>query len=448
MREYDCKQMVASRAVLALAAVASVGAAVAVPLLWAQATPAAQVGAVLTAATALVVLALAVWRAPRAGLGFELWVRGGFRAVCRQKGLVIKAGDAVRYPLVGQLAGTRRGFRLRIRPLPGQSLADFEKVAAALAMAYGLTGVRFRNDGAGVITMLAGYQPIDAHEFPASAISTSVNIGDASSVSWRELLGGVRVGLAEGGRPYLLPLIDSHTLIAGQTGAGKGSVIWSLLLGLTPAVEAGAVELWGFDPKRMELSVGRELFAHYAADPEAMVELLEAAHDAMQARAAELAGWTRRFEPSPESPLHVIIIDELGYLSALLPDRKLRERAERALSGVLVLGRAVGFTVVGALQDPRKETLSLRDLFPTRVAMRLPKPMVDLVLGSGAYEAGAQCDLIPAREAGAGVAFVMDESSTLPICVRMSWCSDQLIRSVAGRLAGGSAAPRLNRATT
>jgi hypothetical protein len=152
----------------------------------------------------------------------------------------------------------------------------------------------------------------------------------------------------------------------------------------------------------------------------------------------------RRFEPSPEHPLHVLVVDELGYLLAL-SDRKLRDRAEKALSGVLVLGRAVGFVVVGALQDPRKETVSLRDLFSVRVAMRLPKPMVDLVLGHGMYEAGAQCDLIPPRAAGAGVAFVVDESSTLPVCVRMSWCSDQLIRSVAGRLAGGSAdAPRLH----
>ena len=86
-------------------------------------------------------------------------------------------------------------------------------------------------------------------------------------------------------------------------------------------------------------------------------------------------------------------------------------------------------SVVGALQDPRKETLGFRDQFPTRVAMRLPKPMVDLVLGSGMYEAGAQCDLIPPREAGAGVAFVVDEGSTLPTCIRVDWSSDELIRS-------------------
>jgi S-DNA-T family DNA segregation ATPase FtsK/SpoIIIE len=200
----------------------------------------------------------------------------------------------------------------------------------------------------------------------------------------------------------------------------------------------------------MELSIGREFFGErYAAEPVAMVELLEAAHEAMHARADELAGVARRFEPSERHPLHVLVVDELGYLTALLPDRKLRARAEDALQGILTLGRSVGFTVVGALQDPRKETLGYRDLFPTRVAMRLQKPMVDLVLGAGMYEAGAQCDLIPPRQAGAGVAFVKDEASTLPLCVRLSWCSDDLIRATAARLlsAGGSDVPQLRAIT-
>jgi S-DNA-T family DNA segregation ATPase FtsK/SpoIIIE len=157
--------------------------------------------------------------------------------------------------------------------------------------------------------------------------------------------------------------------------------------------------------------------------------------------ADRLAGRARRFEPSVEHPLNVLVIDELGYMSALLPDRKLRAEAEQLMSAILALGRSVGFVVVGALQDPRKETLGFRDLFPTRVAMRLPKPMVDLVLGSGMYDAGAQCDLIPPRGAGAGVAFVVDEGSTLPMCIRVDWSSDELIRSAVASL--GLPAPEL-----
>ena len=71
--------------------------------------------------------------------------------------------------------------------------------------------------------------------------------------------------------------------------------------------------------------------------------------------------------------------------------------------------------------------------------MRLPKGMVDLVLGNGMYEAGAQCDLIPATETdGAGVAFVVDETSTLPVMVRTPWCSDDAIRQGAAQLSAPS----------
>jgi DNA segregation ATPase FtsK/SpoIIIE, S-DNA-T family len=443
--EYDYKLMTAARLLLGLAFAAVLAAVVAVLLLWRQGS-AGMAGAVLACLLALVLVVVAVWRLPQAGLGFEWQVRRRFRAVCREKGLAKQAGEAVSFPMAARLSGSRDGFRMTVRPLLGQSLADWERAAAAFTLAYGATGTRFRNDGGGRLTMFVGYQKLDSHEF----LMTGEAGAAAPGVTWRDRLARVEVGTAEGGQPFFLPLLDSHILCAGMTGAGKGSLIWSLLLRLVPAYEAGVVRFWGFDPKRMELSIGRQFFAdRYAADSEAMVALLEAAHDEMQARADELAGQVRRFEPSPAHPLHVLVVDELGYLSALLPDRKLRDRVEKALSGILVLGRAVGFVVIGALQDPRKENLSFRDLFPTRVAMRLPKPMVDLVLGHGMYEAGAQCDLIPPREHGAGVAFVVDESSTLPVCVRMSWCSDELIRATAARLLPPSpdSAPRLRPVT-
>jgi S-DNA-T family DNA segregation ATPase FtsK/SpoIIIE len=443
---YDYRQMAAARAWLGLAAVAVLGAAVAVVWAARQAEPGPAAAAVLGVLLALLLVVVAVVQAPRAGLGFEYQVRRRFRTVCREKGLAKQQGDRVLFPSAGQLVGDLGGFRLRVRPLVGQSLTDWERAAPAFTMAYGTTGTRIRNEGDGTLTLLVGYQRLDAHEF-----SGGPDVEPPVATSWRERLAAVEVGTAEGGQPYLLPLIGSHLLVAGETGAGKGSVIWSLLLRLVPAYEAGVVRFWGLDPKRMELSIGRQFFGdRYAADPVAMVELLEAVVAEMNARADQLAGVARRFEPSTAHPLHVVVVDELGYLSALLPDRKLRARAEEALQAVLTLGRSVGFVVVGALQDPRKEVLSYRDLFPTRVAMRLQKPMVDLVLGTGMYEAGAQCDLIPPRDAGAGVAFVKDEGSTLPLCVRMSWCSDDLIRTTAARLlpaSGGQSVPHLRAVT-
>src|ERR1035437_5419323 len=89
-------------------------------------------------------------------------------------------------------------------------------------------------------------------------------------------LSGLPVGRCEDGTPWRLRLAATHVLIAGATGSGKGSVIWSLIRALLPAIAAGWVQVWALDPKRMELSFGRALFHRYACQAAAMVELLEA----------------------------------------------------------------------------------------------------------------------------------------------------------------------------
>ena len=65
----------------------------------------------------------------------------------------------------------------------------------------------------------------------------------------------------------------------------------------------------------------------------------------------------------------------------------------------------MGVCVVGALQDPRKDVISLRNLFSTRIALRLDESdQVDMVLGDGARDRGALADQIsPLPYIGAGV---------------------------------------------
>jgi S-DNA-T family DNA segregation ATPase FtsK/SpoIIIE len=93
--------------------------------------------------------------------------------------------------------------------------------------------------------------------------------------------------------------------------------------------------------------------------------------------------------------------------------------------------------VVAALQDPRKEVISIRNLFPDRIAMRLDEPeQVDMVLGDGARDRGAYADLISCDPAtGAGVAFVRLETDPDPVRVRASWVSDPDIRDMCAQYA-------------
>ena len=117
-----------------------------------------------------------------------------------------------------------------------------------------------------------------------------------------------------------------------------------------------------------------------------------------------------------------------------------------ALATLTTQGRAVGYAVVAALQDPRKDVLTIRNLFPDRIAMRLDEPeQVDMVLGDGARDRGAACELISTDPAtGAGVAFVRLEADPDPVRVRAGWVTDADIRAMAGacipdagRVAGG-----------
>lgn len=253
-------------------------------------------------------------------------------------------------------------------------------------------------------------------------------------------LAAVPFGRCDDGRPAVVPLLGTHVLISGATGAGKGSVLWALLAAIGPAIRDGRVIVFGIDPKGgMELGVGAGLFARLitmdgpggVADT---IEFLEQLADYVDARAARLAGRTRRLTPTPEDPFVLVVIDELASVTAFIPDSKLKLRAEAALGRLLTKGRAPGYCVIGAVQDPRKEVVKYRDLFPTRVGLRLVEPaQVDLALGDGARKRGARCDLIP--DTSPGVGYLIADGSTTVTRVRAAYLEDDTIRQLAANCA-------------
>jgi S-DNA-T family DNA segregation ATPase FtsK/SpoIIIE len=244
-------------------------------------------------------------------------------------------------------------------------------------------------------------------------------------------LDGLPLALREDGEFYRLRLTGSHVLVAGATNAGKGSVLWSLIRALAGGVRAGLVELWAFDPKGgMELAAGAPLFARFAyEDPDSMAGVLEEAVKRMRQRAARLRGVTRQHTPTVDEPLIVVVVDELAALTAYLTDRKVRDRIRESLGLLLSQGRAVGVHVVAALQDPRKDVLPFRDLFPTRIGLRLTEhEQCDMVLGDGARDRGAVCDRIP--ETSPGIGYVVLDGVREPVRVRFSYLTDDDIRDL------------------
>jgi hypothetical protein len=135
--------------------------------------------------------------------------------------------------------------------------------------------------------------------------------------------------------------------------------------------------------------------------------LLEVAVQVMRERLDRMRGVTRLHTPSTGEPLIVLIIDEIAALTGWITDRTMKRRIVSALGLILSQGRAAGVVVVGAVQDPRKDVLPQRDLFSTRIALRLNEAdHVTLVLGPGARNRGAYCDLIPDTMQGVGYVMV------------------------------------------
>jgi DNA segregation ATPase FtsK/SpoIIIE, S-DNA-T family len=394
----------------------------------------------ITAMLACAVLVLVTWRYywPR---GFARWVatpaRNTRRAWIyrRRWPAVMTIADLAPFyrgriilPVLVKVTTTRYVDRVAVLLVSGQSVADFANRADNLAHGFRAILCRVRSARSGAVVLEFVRCDALAAIIPALPIADQVD------------LRALPVGRREDGLPWLVRLHGTHVLLAGATGAGKASLLWGLVRAMFPAMRSGLVRVLAADPKLMELAYGRVIFdtyGAYAADPASIVAMLETAVADMQARAAGFAGRQRDHTPTREHPFTVVLVDEVAFLTAYQPDRKLRERVMNALATLTTQGRAVGYTVVAALQDPRKDVLTIRNLFPDRIAMRLDEPeQVDMVLGDGARDRGAACELISTDPTvGAGVAFVRVESDPDPVRVRAGWVTDADIRAMAYQIA-------------
>ena len=327
-------------------------------------------------------------------------------------------------PVLGKVTSTPYTDRVLTGIVSGQSPEDFARRADALAHGFGALLCRVRTARPGWLVLEFARRDALAAIIPALPIPVTVD------------LKALAIGRREDGSVWLVRLHGTHLLVAGATGAGTASVIWGLIRAMFSLLQAGLVRLLGADPKRMELSYGREIFdtyGQYAADPADIAAMLARAVADMQDRAEAFGGRQRDHTPTAEFPFVVIVVDEVAFLTAYHPDKGLRERIKADLATLTTQGRAVGYCVVAALQDPRKEVMSIRNLFPDRIAMRLDEPeQVDMVLGDGARARGASAELISSDPAtSAGVAFVRLESDPDPVRVRAAWVADEDIRAMA-----------------
>lgn len=260
----------------------------------------------------------------------------------------------------------------------------------------------------------------------------------------------VPVALREDGQLFTLPLNGKHALIGGETGSGKGSYLWAIITAIAPLIHDGHVRLWVIDPKGgTETALGRPLFHEWTygnprhPDTPWQTDIADLLDDAVlglqqrQAAMREPADGTdpiRLHTPTRDEPALVIVIDELASLTAYIDDPALRRRINNSLSYLLSQARAGAITLIAACQDVRKETVGMRDLFPTRIALRTAEPtQVDMLLGRGVYDRGAHAHRI--SPATPGVAYVSIDGEPDPVRVRAPHLTDQHIADAAARYA-------------
>src|SRR5579859_471094 len=102
----------------------------------------------------------------------------------------------------------------------------------------------------------------------------------------------------------------------------------------------------------------------------------------------------RVWEPSPDMPALVIVVDEYAELADQAPD------AMDDTDSIARLGRALAVTLVAATQRPTQKAMgqgAVRSQMDMRICFRVREPRdVDLVLGQGMLTAGWQAHTLNA----------------------------------------------------
>jgi DNA segregation ATPase FtsK/SpoIIIE, S-DNA-T family len=347
-----------------------------------------------------------------------------WESVCTLHGLTARLGERTLVPTLRSVRIGKTTDVLELRVVTGQSLADWQRQSEALAAAWRADRITIRSTAPGDlrITLMRGDVLAQPIALPMPTPATRVDVG------------AVRVGVTETRHWWHLPVLGHHILVAGATGAGKGSVLWSLIAGIAPAVKTGLVRLCVIDPKGgMELGAGAPLFSVFTHDAtDTTAHLLRKLVALMHARANRLRSHTRLHTPTPAEPLFVVVIDEIAALTSYVTDRKVRTEIEQLLGLLLSQGRAVGISVVAAVQDPAKDTLPVRQLFTVRIGLRMTEAtQTTMVLGQGARDAGADCEHIAAATPGVG--YMMIDGTAQPVRVRAFHVTDHDITTLAAQ---------------
>jgi hypothetical protein len=236
----------------------------------------------------------------------------------------------------------------------------------------------------------------------------------------------IDLGPFEDAAPTKVLFLRRHALFGGATGSGKSGGLNVLIGNLTACRDA---VIWAVDLKRgMELRPWASCIARLATTPAEARALLADAVAILEGRAEHLAATGQRvWQPTPEAPALVVIVDEYAELAENAPE------AASDADSIGRRGRAVAVTLIAATQRPTQKAMgqgALRAQMDVRVCFRVRERRdVDLILGQGMLAAGWQAHTLNAP----GKFLISAPEHDTPRRARAYLVSDEAVTEAASR---------------
>lgn len=213
----------------------------------------------------------------------------------------------------------------------------------------------------------------------------------APALGWREAIDAfdlsshppltVPLGVEEFGHPVTLSITTQpHMLIGGTTGAGKSTVLHSIICSLLEQYGPDQLRFIMVDPKRVE-------FVEYKGLPHLMTEVITDSKKTLLALKWAIKEMERRYDilqatgcmnisayhnqndnPDEPMPYICIVFDEMADLMHAYP-----RELEAAIIRLAQMSRAVGIHLIIATQRPSSNVITgaIKANIPTRVAFQV-----------------------------------------------------------------------------
>ena len=277
-----------------------------------------------------------------------------------------------------------------LQPAPGVKISSIVSLANDLALALEAKGIR-------IIAPIPGKAAVGIeipNRRPQTVYLKPLIRSEKFSQSGFEL--PLALGKTINGETYVADLTKMpHILIAGATGAGKSVGINTLIMSLLYAVDPGKVKFVMVDPKKLELSVYRDLRDHYLlwrpdldeeviTKPNNAVSMLNSIVLEMEKRynlladlgARNIVEYNKRVQNAGRKkdkkhqllPYIVVVVDELADLMIVAA-----KEVEAPIARLAQMARAVGIHLVVATQRPSVDVITgvIKANFPARIAYQV-----------------------------------------------------------------------------